>query len=410
MITMTAVGHATILSQTTPVRIMCVGDSITEGKDVGQGGYRKPLQALLRAGGYSFVYVGKEDDGQPENQTGFSQGMENPNHEGYGSFRIDEMFNGGTEEGHSAPPIAQTIANYHPDVILLMLGTNDVIQNHEIATIGDRLQALVDAIFAANDKIALVLAEITPMGGDRDATVVAYNAQVAALVDKEKAQGRNIVVADMHSALDPAQDLGGVHPNSFGYAKMASVWYEALTGKKATTPAIAAAGLATGGDVFTFTDAQSEQNSDSYVLGFQFTTDDRPITVNALGYLNDGETGDKATHPVGIYRADTQQLVTPVVSVTTSGGALTGQHATFTYVKLDQPVVLAPHTAYVIGGVESGYGYLKIETGLAFQSIDPCSVHAVFIHSDAAAGLVFPGRTYAPNDPANIGPNFQVSP
>ena len=419
MIAMTGVGRTAILVESQTNRIMCVGDSITEGKFVGQGGYRKPLQALLGADGYTFVFVGKEDDGRPENQTGFSQGMDNPNHQGFGSMRIDEVLNGGSEEGHSTPPIAESIATYEPDVILLMLGTNDVLQNHEMASSGDRLQALLDAIFKANGNITVVLAEITPISGDRDAAVVKYNAQFDAIVAKEKALGHSIVLVDMHSALDPAKDLtDGVHPNSNGYAKIASVWYEALKNNEAKTAATSATDSATTApaaappaptvEAFSFSNAQAEQNPASYVLGFQFSTGNSPLKVGALGYLNDGATGAMATHQVGIYQADGKQLVTPVVSVTTSGGALSGQKATFTYVKLDKPVVLAAHTAYVIGAVEAGYGFLKCETGVAFHGIDPSSVHAAF--TDGGAGLVFPGGTYAPNDPANVGPNFQVSP
>src|SRR5271165_3792229 len=47
------------------IRIMPLGDSITEGKFVGKGGYRQYLQNLLRAGGYAFTFVGKEDSDQP---------------------------------------------------------------------------------------------------------------------------------------------------------------------------------------------------------------------------------------------------------------------------------------------------------------------------------------------------------
>ncbi len=80
---------------------MPVGDSITEGKYT-QGGYRKPLYQLLKDNGYSATFVGKEDNGDPANDTGFSTGMENPNHEGYGSARIDMLLNGHHGETHGA--------------------------------------------------------------------------------------------------------------------------------------------------------------------------------------------------------------------------------------------------------------------------------------------------------------------
>ncbi len=80
---------------------MPVGDSITEGKYT-QEGYRKPLYRMLKDNGYSGTFVGKEDNGDPANDTGFSTGMENPNHEGYGSARIDMLLNGHHGETHGA--------------------------------------------------------------------------------------------------------------------------------------------------------------------------------------------------------------------------------------------------------------------------------------------------------------------
>jgi len=104
---------------------MPVGDSITEGKYT-QGGYRKPLYQMLKDNGYSITFVGKEDNGDPANDTGFSTDMEDPNHEGYGSARIGMLLNGGTTENHAALPIKTSLANNNPDVVLILLGTNDI--------------------------------------------------------------------------------------------------------------------------------------------------------------------------------------------------------------------------------------------------------------------------------------------
>ena len=91
--------RAAVLTKGMTVRILPVGDSITEGKFV-NGGYRLPLRLLLLEAGYPIVYVGKEDNGEAQNDTGFSTGLVNANHEGYGSMRVDEILNGGSEEGH----------------------------------------------------------------------------------------------------------------------------------------------------------------------------------------------------------------------------------------------------------------------------------------------------------------------
>ena len=209
------------------ITYMAVGDSITEGKFAGNGGYRQFLQNDLAGGGFSYNFVGKEDNGVPANNTGFSTGMADPNHEGYGSFRIDEILNGSTEEGHTAPPIATTLANYQPNVVLLMIGTNDVLQNFNLSTAPSRLDSLVNAIFTNDKGVKLYLASITPLANSsQDALAVTYNSSIPGIVSKYAAMGDNAHFVDMHSALNPATDLSdGIHPTSGGFQKMATTWY-----------------------------------------------------------------------------------------------------------------------------------------------------------------------------------------
>ena len=196
---------------------------------MGGGGYRQLLQNKLAAGGFSYLFVGKEDDGQPANNTGFSAGMANPNHEGYGSFRIDETLNGGTEEGHSAPPIGSTLATYQPDVVMLMIGTNDILQNFNLAGAPGRLDALVGSIFTSRPSVRLLLASVTPLSNaSREAAAQAYNAAMPGIVAKYRGLGDDVSFVDMHAALNPATDLtDGIHPTAAGYQKIADTWYAA---------------------------------------------------------------------------------------------------------------------------------------------------------------------------------------
>ena len=395
-------GHAAVLTKGVPARIMPLGDSITEGKFVNTGGYRVLLQQRLKALGYAVQFVGKEDNGEPGNDTGFSQGMTNPNHEGYGSIRIDEIDEGGSEEGHAAPPIAQTLANDKPDVILMMLGTNDVLQQHDLEGLLGRLDGLVGDVFSARKTVTLVVASITPLSDrSRDAVAEAYNSGIPLIVAKYKARGFKIVFADMHGALDPSDLSDGIHPTASGFQKMADVWVRALTG---ITPAAAPPAPRVKGAALSFETAAPDPSKSAYSLGFQFKVGQGGLTVRSLGYLNDGATGGQAVHSVGIYDAETHQLVTPIVQVTTSGGDLSGRNSTFTYVSLPAAIRLSPNKTYDIVGTTEGIGFLKAPTGAAFDpGITAGSVKSVFA---AASPLTFPDSVFAPNDPANVGPNF----
>jgi lysophospholipase L1-like esterase len=181
-------GQAGVINKGVPVKIMPVGDSITEGKYT-QGGYRRPLCQMLKDNGYSVTFVGKEDNGDPANDTGFSAGMENPNHEGYGSARIGMLLNGGTTEKHTALPIKTSLENNNPDVVLILLGTNDIFGITPTDRMRQTMERLVSTIFEQNPNTTVVLASIPPISKieARTADVNAYNAVLPGIVAKEKA-------------------------------------------------------------------------------------------------------------------------------------------------------------------------------------------------------------------------------
>ena len=225
------------------VKVMPVGDSITLGKKDMVGGYRKILYEWLIAHGYAITYVGKQNiRNNPKYPATCSDGTI-AWHEGYGSIRTDQILSGCVVEKETAPPIATTLANFKPDVVLLMIGSNDILQSYKLDTLEDRLGQIVDAIYAANPKTAVLVASIAPIGGwayaAKEKRAEAYNASIPGLVAKEQTLGYQIGFVDIHQALSDKGDLGGdaVHPSSMGYAKMAQAWYRALTGEEA--PAIA---------------------------------------------------------------------------------------------------------------------------------------------------------------------------
>ena len=215
------------------VKVMPVGDSITLGKDGGVGGYRRVLYEWLLAGGYKITYVGKQNLTRHGPATCSDGSI--PWHEGYGSFRTDMILNGGKAEKETAPPLTTTLENFKPDLVLLMLGTNDIIQAYQLDGLEAREEKIIETIYAANPKAAVVVASIAPIKraqwAEKETRVVAYNTALAALVEKHAAQGRRIAFADVHASLGERGLSGdGVHPNAQGYAQVAQVFYRVLTG------------------------------------------------------------------------------------------------------------------------------------------------------------------------------------
>lgn len=215
------------------LKIMPLGDSITEGVG-GQSGYRQPLYDLLKTAGYDTQFVGSltvNPGTLPVNQQA---------HEGHSGFVISA--------GAGRPGLADTgnidawlgPIGADPEIILLMIGTNDIILNNQIATAPDRLSSLISKISnkttGLKPNAKLIVGQIVPSyeSVTQGSRTRAYNTGVADVVLNHQTLGENVSLVDMYFALNPTTDLAdGLHPNDAGYAKMANVWFQGI---KVVTP------------------------------------------------------------------------------------------------------------------------------------------------------------------------------
>ncbi len=128
------------------------------------------------------------------------------------------------------------MATYQPDVVLLHIGTNDVIQDYNLDQAPNRLSTLIGHITAAVPNAEVYVSTIVPAANATDeAQTTAYNATIPGIVQAERDAGTHVHLGDMHAAIGPA-DLtpDGVHPSNGGYSKMAARWYSALNNTPAT--------------------------------------------------------------------------------------------------------------------------------------------------------------------------------
>jgi lysophospholipase L1-like esterase len=189
------------------VRVMPLGDSITDGFNV-PGGYRINLWQRLVAGGYTVDFVGSGFNG-PDT-------LGDHDHEGHSGWRIDEI----------DANIVGWLQAEEPRTILLHIGTNDMNQNHDVPGAPGRLSALIDKIRAITPNVELFVAQITPESDPTlESRVTAYNDALPGIV---ALKGPMTHLVDMHSAITTADLADGVHPNATGYAKMGDRWFAAL--------------------------------------------------------------------------------------------------------------------------------------------------------------------------------------
>ena len=241
------------------VKIMSLGDSITDGYWT-MGGYRKYLYHELEQKGYSDIdMVGPKGS----NEESFSYNGEyityDGNYAGYSGYAIQYMTGTETRQG-----ILETINEdygngknmieaYDPDVVLLQIGTNDILSNYNDG-ITNRLENLINTILASMDGENDVLYVSTipdiniaerydwlwsygidynsdPEGFTNavQGSIDAYNNSIRALIAEKQEKGERVAFADINSVIDQNTDLNdGVHPNEAGYEKMGMYWANLL--------------------------------------------------------------------------------------------------------------------------------------------------------------------------------------
>jgi lysophospholipase L1-like esterase len=189
---------------------MPLGDSITDGMEV-PGGYRSDLWQFFGTDGRAVQFVGSEYGGPPM--------LGDRDHEGHP----------GWETGQLDRHVTAWLRTYEPDVVLLHIGTNDLIHN-EAAHAPGRLRTLLAHIVSAAPAAQVYVATIIPLrSAELEARVRGYNRAIRRIVAADAAAGVHMRLVDMHSAVR-AGDLSadGIHPDGGGYSKMAAQWYSAL--------------------------------------------------------------------------------------------------------------------------------------------------------------------------------------
>jgi hypothetical protein len=188
-----------------PIRIMPLGDSLTDGFTV-EGGYRIELSTLLASANHSVDFVGSRYGGVPA--------LVDKNHEGHPGMRIDQL----------AEDLTAWLLAYRPQIVLLLVGTQDMLQNHDVQGASSRLSSLIDQIRAAVPDAAIVVSslprnsDVVVLGRIQD-----FNAQIPGIV---ASKGSAVSYVDAYVAIE-AGHLGpdGTHLTANGYVKLASVWY-----------------------------------------------------------------------------------------------------------------------------------------------------------------------------------------
>jgi hypothetical protein len=191
-----------------PVRIMPLGDDLTDGFTI-NGGYRIDLFTLLASAPHTVDFVGSRFNGVP--------GLADKQHEGHVGWKIADLTGG----------VIPWVRAYRPQIVLLLVGTNDMIQNDDPGGAPARLGTLIDLLKVELPESAIVVSSLPRnANGDVQARIQTFNAQIPGLV---ASKGSKVSFVDGYAAIDPVHlDANGTHLTLDGYGRLAQVWYAAV--------------------------------------------------------------------------------------------------------------------------------------------------------------------------------------
>lgn len=198
--------------------IMPLGDSITLGVN---GGYRNNLYTGLLQHNCTVSYVGTESDSATR--------IPDKDHEGHPQFTIKQI----------SERVSGWIAETQPNIILLMIGTNDIAwwSTESAYEIGARHNALIDQLRSLRPNAWIFVASIPPQTPaliqpnniDRAVLTREFNDVIRANVEARVAAGERVRFVDINAVLTAPDDLyDGVHPTEEAHAKIAQKFLEAI--------------------------------------------------------------------------------------------------------------------------------------------------------------------------------------
>ncbi|OAG14738.1 SGNH hydrolase [Alternaria alternata] len=213
-IALLAIASAQSTNNTTPIRYMPFGDSITEIVC-----WRSKLWQRLRTTEWANVnFVGS---GKTENNC--RDTTYDRDNEGHSGFLAIDIANKNQLDGW--------LKTNPADVITMHLGTNDIVQQNKAVTdIIAAFTKLIGTMRTSNPKMKIIVAQIIPLGiGNYNGKVQELNRAIVPWAQGLNTTQSPIWVVDQYTGFSGSADLrDGVHPNDSGDVKMANVWYPAV--------------------------------------------------------------------------------------------------------------------------------------------------------------------------------------
>lgn len=225
--------RADVPSTPDPVRIMVLGDSVSQGS-AGDWTWRYRLWQHLVADGVDVDLVGPRQDladnlTPPFQPQVWSDAYADP------AFDRDHAARWGMWAGFPDVPIRTLIEDYRPDVVVSMLGVNDILLGRSAEETASSTSQIVTEARAVDPTVDVVLAEATQKWFPG---VADFNSRLPGVAAGLSTPESRVLVATTSAGYDMARDTWDTsHPNARGEVRIAAAVEDRLADLGVGTPA-----------------------------------------------------------------------------------------------------------------------------------------------------------------------------
>lgn len=209
-----------------PVRIICIGDSITQGGRTGREEftYRWPLFVMLKKSGINFDFIGSRQEGLDRDvkwPVAYKGASFDADHEGYYGAKTATV----RDKLRAVLPGLPV-----PDIALIHLGTNDQHAKNHTAAVVKPLKDIIKQLRAKNPKVVILVGHLNFNDGEAlkirplvEKMATGMNTQQSPVVTVHHYKGWN-----EKPEAKTTDTFDWAHPNPKGQRKMAKAWFDAM--------------------------------------------------------------------------------------------------------------------------------------------------------------------------------------
>ena len=228
--------------------ILPLGDSITRGGAAGlefNAGWREPLYDSLTAAGDNFQFIGVNDVTTP-GQVGYSAVLNAAGQnyqDGFSGYTSAQILSSLTGSPFLLGTPGSSVIT--PNLVLFMIGSNDVRLNVSLATLESNVTGILDFFADDRPQSQVFIAQTIPNGGgalsdSQNTELQQYNSWLAATVPSTYSKDHVVDMYDAfvtNGAVTPGYlESDNLHPSVVGYDAMANVWDNAIQAYVAPEP------------------------------------------------------------------------------------------------------------------------------------------------------------------------------